>query len=129
MPTRDSISSAKMAASSKPRAGRIWGASSTIWNKRTLRRWHGKRWSGSGHFYGIEEQIRGHPSNERREVRQAQAHPHVRGVAGGKVTPPIPIRPVSVSPLLYLRWPDDTRHQDGVCIQIPANRHLVLKIL
>ena len=43
MPTRDSISSTKMAASSKPRAGRTCGASSTIWNKRTLRRWRGRR--------------------------------------------------------------------------------------
>ena len=50
MPTRDSISFTKMAASSKPHAGRMCGASSTIWNKRTLPRWHGRRCSG----YGIE---------------------------------------------------------------------------
>ena len=39
----------EMVASSKPRAGRTCGASSTIWNKRTFRRWRGKRCSGSGH--------------------------------------------------------------------------------
>jgi hypothetical protein len=38
MPMRDSISSTKMAAFSKRRAGRMCGASSTIWNRRTLRR-------------------------------------------------------------------------------------------
>ena len=46
MPTRDSISSTKMDASSKPRAGRMCGASSTIWNRRTPPRWRGKRCSG-----------------------------------------------------------------------------------
>jgi hypothetical protein len=43
MPTRDSISSTKMAAFIRPRAGRTCGASSTIWNKRTPRRWRGRR--------------------------------------------------------------------------------------
>ena len=47
MPTRDSISSTKTAAFRKPRAGRMCGASSTIWSKRTRRQWRGKRWCGS----------------------------------------------------------------------------------
>jgi transposase len=51
------------------------GASSTIWNKRMLRRWRGRRWYGSGHCTGFEEQIRGRPPKQRREVRQAQAEP------------------------------------------------------
>ena len=57
MPTRDSISSTKMAASSKPRAGRMCGASSTIWNKRTLRRWRGKRCSGSARCMGSKNRF------------------------------------------------------------------------
>ena len=75
MPTRDSISSMKMVASSKLRAGRTCGASSTIWNRRTVRRWHGRRWQRIGALYGIEEPIRGRPPDERRAVRQEQAQP------------------------------------------------------
>ena len=40
-----------------------------------LPRWHAKRWSGSETLYGIEEQIRGQPPDERRAVRQAQTQP------------------------------------------------------
>ena len=75
MPTRDSISSTKMAASSKLRAGRMCGASSTIWNKRTLPRWREKRWCGSGRCMGSKNTIRGKPPDERRAVRQAQSKP------------------------------------------------------
>ena len=47
MPTPVSISSTRMAASRKPRAGRMCGASFTTWNRRTLRRSRTKRCSGS----------------------------------------------------------------------------------
>src|SRR5205814_1100394 len=47
MPMRDSISSMKMFASNTRRAGRTCGVTSTIWSKRTVRRWRGKRCSGS----------------------------------------------------------------------------------
>jgi transposase len=40
-----------------------------------LRRWRGRRWYGSGRCTGFEEQIRGRPPEQRREVRQAQAEP------------------------------------------------------
>ena len=51
------ISSTKTVASSKPRAGRTCGASSTIWNKRMRRRWRGKHWCGSGHCTGSKNRF------------------------------------------------------------------------
>ena len=78
MPTRDSISSTKMVASSKPRAGRTCGASSTIWNRRTLRRWRGKRCSGSGRCTGSKNRFAASRRTQRRAVRQAQAEAAAR---------------------------------------------------
>ena len=57
MPTRDSISSTKMAASSKPRAGRMCGVSSTIWSRRMLPQWREKRWCGSERCTGSKKRF------------------------------------------------------------------------
>ena len=73
MVTRDSMRCTKPGAFRKRPAGRMCAGSSTICTWRTNRRSRPKRIERIAALYAIEKEIRGHPPDERREVRNTRS--------------------------------------------------------